>query len=156
MKMHLNHLFLNRPFLQSISRTIGIAATALMLAITVTGCEPEDPAGPIVVDICPPGHPCQNPPANFCCTPVTAVTVENVGCGVGVWGAYWFRTDNGDLLQPWLSNMTAPINPGERYLIDFGPAQRDHLYDSVITCMALVPMGTPVRINCMQAESVPQ
>jgi len=121
---------------------------------SISSCE-EEIKGPIVVDICPPGDPCQNPPVPVCCTPVTAVTVENVGCGVGVWGAYWLRTDNGTLLQPWLSNVTAPINPGERYLIDYALVQRDHLYDSVITCMALVPMGTPIRINCMQTEGTP-
>lgn len=138
-----------------LSRSIGTLLTVGLMAFTFTAC--EDPCIGPIQDICPPGHPCQNPPADTTgCNPTTAVTVEHVGCGVGVWGAYWLRTDSGDLLQPWLSNDTSSIQPGERYLISYGPAQRDNLYDSVITCMALVPMGDPIRINCMKPEVVPR
>jgi hypothetical protein len=132
--------------LTQVSRSLGTLLCMSLMAFTFTSC--DDPCIGPVADICPPVD-------TTACQPTTAVTVENVGCGVGVWGSFWLRTDYGDLLQPWISNVTTPINPGERYLIAYGPAQRDHLYDSLVICMAVAPMGTPIRINCMQAESNP-
>lgn len=136
------------------SRLSAIGKFALtLMSVTMLSCgekecvEPREP----MIPICPPYQPGQPEPDPITCNPETYVTVTNVGCGVGVWGSKWLQLDNGDLLQPWLSNNTAPIEAGQRYRISYAPAVRDNLYDSVITCMALVPFGTPVRINCMQS-----
>ena len=83
------------------------------------------------------------------CNPDTDVTARSISCAVGAFGSLWLQLDNGQYLQPWESYSGLRLQPGQRYKIGFDPVNRDHRYDEVITCHALVPPATAVRVNCI-------
>lgn len=82
----------------------------------------------------------------------TLVTAESVPCGPGVWGNRWLRLSNGQYLQPWESNIQlAQLVNGQQYRIAYEPVQRDSRYDNLITCQAVPPASTAVRILCIES-----
>ena len=98
-------------------------------------------------------------PIGFCGTPNGSacnvfVTAENVMCGNGVWRNTWLKLDDGTYLQPWeTSANVVQVTPGQRYRIGFEKVARDSRYNQFVTCQAVPPPATAVRITCLAPDS---